>query len=251
MNGTVSLWCGGPDSFRCSASVWPVQAPARPAGVAAGCGDAEWRRDGAWPGNLLLASHSSYADRHTTWRTRIVGRRARIQRTVGFNIQKGRESTLRRGRDVRANAGFFWECRLRLDLADKLTAKCCWLCVPDRASLLLLSPRSPHPAHTLGSWGVETGAGVEKRGREGVDTFLLGFSPPLHHHHHHHPAPFLGFPLGATRVEVSFLVFVAHRPESHLFRRRCSSMFPLAVTLCHPQTSTLSPPHPHFHPHGL
>ena len=81
MNGTVSLWCGGPDSFRCSGSVWPVQAPPRPAGVAAGCGDAEWRRDGAWPGNLLLASHSSYADRHTTWRTRIVGRRARIQRT--------------------------------------------------------------------------------------------------------------------------------------------------------------------------
>lgn len=39
-----------------------------------------WRRDGAWPGNLLFASHSSYADRHTTWRTRIVGRRARIQR---------------------------------------------------------------------------------------------------------------------------------------------------------------------------
>lgn len=39
-----------------------------------------WRRDGAWPGNLPSASHSSYADRHTTWRTRIVGRRARIQR---------------------------------------------------------------------------------------------------------------------------------------------------------------------------
>lgn len=42
----------------------------------------------------------------------------------------------------------------------------------------LLSPRSPHPALTLGSWGVETGAGVEKRGREREDKFLLGLSPP-------------------------------------------------------------------------
>lgn len=34
----------------------------------------------AWEFALPSASHSSYADRHTTWRTRIVGRRARIQR---------------------------------------------------------------------------------------------------------------------------------------------------------------------------
>lgn len=109
---------------------------------------------------------------------------------MGFNTQEGQESNTPQGREVRSNRGLFsWGCRPFLeDLSDKLSAKC-WLCVPDRA---LLSPRSPHPAHTLVP-GVETGAGVEKNveEKERIHSYLalLFFFNPL-----------LGFPLGATGV---------------------------------------------------
>lgn len=74
---------------------WSVQSEAQPPGrvqfpAAAARGRRAPRRkrggeSGAWPGNSPSASHSSYADRHTTWRTRIVGRRARIQRRTRRN----------------------------------------------------------------------------------------------------------------------------------------------------------------------
>lgn len=120
---------------------------------------------------------------------------------------------------------------LALDLSDKLTAKC----LAGVSQIVLPSSaitQVPHPAHTLGSWGVEeTGAGAEKRGREKrrINPCLaFGFFPPA---------------WVSSGVVVSFSCFRC--ANSHLLQCRCSSssssMFPLAVTLCHPQTSTLSP----------
>lgn len=70
----------------------------------------------------------------------------------------------------------------------------------------LLSPWSPphlHPTHTLGSWGVEKGAGVENV-EDRINSHLAFIFPPFFFSR----LP-LRFPLGSTGVVVSFLVFVA------------------------------------------
>lgn len=84
-----------------SAAVCCMQLQGLPAGGAVCYEETVKRSQGlAWEFFFFFSpSHSSYADRHTTWRTRIVGRRARIQRINcgGFTIQGAEQRTLHPG----------------------------------------------------------------------------------------------------------------------------------------------------------
>lgn len=89
--------------------------------------------------------------------------------------------------------------------------------------LLSPSPPPPHPAHTR-FLGCGDGPGL-KNVEEKERNSCLAFS----------------FSSGLYRSCGEFSCFCCAKPESHLLQCRCGSMFPLAVTLCHPRTSTLSP----------
>lgn len=110
---------------------------------------------------------------------------------MGFNTQEGQESTLGRDDKLGRIEDFKRGCRPRLDLAAKLTVKC-WLCVPDRASLLCYHPGPPTPL-TLSVPGVwRQGPGLKNvEEKERINSCLALVSLP---------PPHLGFPLGATGV---------------------------------------------------
>lgn len=88
-----------------------------------------------------------------------------------------------------------------MDLEDKLTSKC-WLCVPDRVSLLCYHPGPPTPLTLLvpGVW--RQGPGLKKRGREREDKFLLGGVSPM-----------VSSGRSKSRGEF-FLVFAAQKPNN-------------------------------------
>lgn len=97
----------------------------------------------------------------------------------------------------------------------------------------LLSPRSPHPTHTLGSWGVETGARVEKRGRQRGEIPTWLFIPP-------HPP--IRVSSGRYRSCGEFSCFCCAKPESHLLQCRC---YQHVFSRC----NIVSPTNKHFVPH--
>lgn len=129
------------------------------------------------------------ADWYTTWRTRVVGRRARIQRINYGDLKAGKTSKVHREglRRSRTGDGLARVCRARLDLQDKLAAKCAWQRVPDRVSLLCshpgFSPRThthtPLALYSAGVWRQGIIYSGKKRGREREDTVQLwGVFPP-------------------------------------------------------------------------
>lgn len=122
-----------------------------------------------------------------------------------------------------------------MDLEDKLTSKC-WLCVPDRVSLLCYHPGPPTPLTLLvpGVW--RQGPGLKKRGREREDKFLLGGVSPM-------------VSSGRSKSRGEFFLFLQHKNRTPLPMSLYEHVS--SPTLCHPQTVTLSH-HPRsrgLHPH--
>lgn len=116
------------------------------------CTAALGRREETGPGLGICCSLPilPIADWYTTWRTRIVGRRARIQRINYGDLKAGKTSKVHwegHGGLERATE-LAWDCRARLDLEDKLAAKCAWQRVPDRVSLLCSHPGFSPRTHT-------------------------------------------------------------------------------------------------------
>lgn len=152
---------------------------------------------------------------------------------MGLNIQEGQESTLWGDGASGRSKDFLGQCRPRLDPADKLTAKC-WLCVPDRASLLCYHPGPPTPLSLSvpGVWRQGPGLkNVEEKER-------THSSLPLP------PSSFLWFPLGASKSCGEFCCFCCAKPESHLLRCRCKQRVSSRCNTVSPTNKHFAPPRP-------
>lgn len=173
------------------------------------------RRDGAWPGNLL-ASHSSYADRHTTWRTRTVGRRARIQRINSGTRHPGRPRKYRvRGENVEGTSGSLEGASRawiqRTNWLRTVECVCVSQIVPLSSAITQVYPPTPLTLSVPGVW--RRGPGSKRRG---IPARLWLFAPRH-------------LPRASSGVAVSFPCFCCAEPESHLLQCRRSSVLPRAV----------------------
>lgn len=195
------------------------------------------RREETGPGLGICCSLPilPIADWYTTWRTRIVGRRSRIQQINCGDLKARKTSKVHREGHggLEQATELARDCRARLDLEAKLAAKCAWQRVPDRVSLLCSHPGFSPLAHThtplaLCSWGVETGEYLFSKNveeKERIQSNFGGSSP--HYCSSIRPLTELRwvfFPLLSSFSPPRPLVFAAQKANQPCCR--CTSMFP-------------------------